>query len=326
MTDTNFSFAIIKTNNFDPKNYNIEEYVTIKTVKGTQDDINISLIDSLEMDIKDVGNTETIIELDGKIYQMTFISEHDKDKDSSNKKNNLAKFLTLADTEINGNAVLFLISVDYDNTEKKYTNSDIKIDDVKSILNMRLQHKFLYVEDNDNIKECVTDFELNEVTKLMQLMDNTHWYAKNFSVFKYDLFIYYKKINKQDKELYKINKKMTKIVGNKILGPVIVMCKVHEKKYGDITLEEFNKLIMLCEQTSSERDITQNEIDYSKYKILSNRIKKLKVKCHYCEKILTDKINYCTGCYRIKYCGIECQKSEWHVHKEECNKSKDYIN
>eukprot|EP00026_Physarum_polycephalum_P009439 Phypoly_transcript_09563.p2 GENE.Phypoly_transcript_09563~~Phypoly_transcript_09563.p2 ORF type:complete len:162 (+),score=14.83 Phypoly_transcript_09563:291-776(+) len=64
--------------------------------------------------------------------------------------------------------------------------------------------------------------------------------------------------------------------------------------------------------------------------ILSNAAKKLKgeqvsqardfKKCAQCQKPGTKK---CALCQSVFYCGRECQKSHWKVHKKACNKPAD---
>jgi len=43
---------------------------------------------------------------------------------------------------------------------------------------------------------------------------------------------------------------------------------------------------------------------------------------------LDTNLKTCSGCFKVKYCGKECQLSDWRFHKEKCNfhiKSTDSI-
>lgn len=54
--------------------------------------------------------------------------------------------------------------------------------------------------------------------------------------------------------------------------------------------------------------------------------------CSYCNKIYNNKkqkLQVCGKCRQVKYCGKECQKSDWKKHKLECgqkNNVSTYMN
>lgn len=43
---------------------------------------------------------------------------------------------------------------------------------------------------------------------------------------------------------------------------------------------------------------------------------KRRFQCHYCEE--WGRVKMCRGCQRVSYCGRECQRRVWKVHKEVC--------
>ena len=41
-----------------------------------------------------------------------------------------------------------------------------------------------------------------------------------------------------------------------------------------------------------------------------------------CEEVCSRKMKYCSGCMFQRYCSPECQRADWHRHKQECGKIK----
>lgn len=336
-----FNIIVIKPNDFIPADQKISNISDIAqvvdalpyfSIEETENkDLTEKIVMSIELTPKGMANTEVCLELPDRVYQICYVNWKDE-----KPLNSFASFLSLADTKIYGTAVIVCSLID---KEKNICIDSLSLNkqDICLLFEKVLFHQGLYINDDqieqftyNNSFEIVytNDRQQDYIKALQQSADKFITHEHN--IFKYNLLFNFS-MDKKDKS---VNKIVTKVLGNKVNGPILVMLKLQDNKYGDITKEEFKKIISLSETPLKARDLDKSEHEEEKhesgvykvknrFKILQDRFSNYKRECFVCHK--QGKLSTCTGCYRLRYCGDNCQQQHWGEHKGECQQSQQCL-
>lgn len=341
----NFNVAIIKPNKFWEDLYknkeqmdrltkldvleNIEieisKYITFK--KLTHVEMMDFIVDTIKLTSDKLGSTSLCYEDKDHVYQLCHYSkvdngEKEKDEDPENI-NSIAGFLCSEDINIYGTVVLISSKINTYNNNTCITDT-IELTDISRILYNKVVHKGVKVCTNGTVDEFIFYKDPLE-NKTETEISNYRWVELPFLNFNLIGFI------ETNPKVDVVNKKITRLIGDKVInGDVLLVSKTTETEYINMDKELFNKLLAVANGPLTKRQLTDFEkkhgeeldgipIVMNRHCILDRRYKNYKLECNYCsQKIQNDKSVVCSGCYRIKYDSIECQKKDWLNHKYEC--------
>ena len=316
---------IIKPNDFEFQKdlhyqQNVHEYIEERTIE--QDHMMETIVTEIGLSPESIGESEIVYENSTNVYQLCYVDE--KLKEIKQPKNKIASYLF--GDEIYGTAILINSRITNNNTCE---SGNVTLDDFLNIFYSKFVHKGIYISVDDDVNDVI---EYNYFLHPLEYYTQDEKDYLKYKLIEVELFgfhlAFFTEISPNPA---KINKRATRIMGNKkIFGPVIMLTKTpHE--FHDLDMSLFNKLLKLSYGPLSKRELSQDEqsdgtkhtdselpIVMNRYCILEKRYNNYQKVCDNCHKEITQKKLVCTGCYRAVYHDINCQKNDWSSHKIEC--------
>lgn len=329
-----FNIAVISPNNFNTDGKymtrdDVEKNVSslIKIHSSSNETMMEQIVNFTNMTPKLMGDTSLCFEDENYVIQLCHVSPEDNDNMKMDI-NGVGSYLVADNRKIYGNIVVMKFKIMDDNT---CTNYSINHDEIVDIISRKFNHIGVAI-DVDNNK---TEFSFKE-TPLEYVNENLHNNYKGIDVNLFgNVFIMYVELVP---ETNKPNKIATRLAGNCLVhGNAILVAKGSDLLFSDLTKEYVDKIEKLCWGEFSKRKLEglelQNREKIDKlpivmngFRIVENRLKKYKKECIECKSSLETTLLVCTGCYRVAYDNVECQKKHWNVHTKECLTNKKPIN
>jgi hypothetical protein len=139
-----------------------------------------------------------------------------------------------------------------------------------------------------------------------------------------------------------LNKTATRILGKRVYGDWTFASQAGEDMFDDLTREHIElfsnfaacPLDMISEPPplpvpvgDMESEDYQRKLDHIKNRVLTKHyLMRLKIESltHGCAQCSNDNVplNYCTDCYRLRYCSVDCQRKHRAAHKADCKQSR----
>lgn len=251
---------VIKKNEHDVNDYNFQKnYIELKELsEDFMQDIIYTLSDTYT-----TMDTETCLETLDYIYQFCYIevpSDHIK-KEIEVNMNRLATYISPEHKIITGTACLL-----------KFTNNEkmnivpIKIDDLELLLERKKTHEGLIVKtDGTLIPFKFANADYASILLELEPYVRKYFYLeeegpkmvcaeKNICAYHLEVYVYVSNVTS------KLSDSMTKIYGKKVYGDSIVVLKITDKLYGNITPDEFKNLLLVYdkEQIKLEKEEFNN--------------------------------------------------------------------
>lgn len=269
-------------------------------------------------------------------------------------KNTIGCLMSLKHSFIQNTCVVLFNS--YDLTAPKFVKlSNISQKELIAVIRRRFFHSAIVVPvnfpNNDLIKVYYQKTEYLLGAVFLNNSDKTDVF--HCDIIKHNLLVYHLKTPLEsqfetDDLSHVINKFATRICGTKrIYGNVLIINEMDSNIPANLSLTDIKNIDMIAHGRLYDRSLKNNEttteeiveIDSSgqentvnkvpfwgRYIAMKNRIENNLLKnniCIYCGNYgdVSKKLYYCTGCYRVKYCSIQCQKLDYVAyHKNDCSK------
>lgn len=319
-------------NNINKLQDDISQFIEIRKILFS--DMMETIVTFIGLTPELIGNSPICFETSKNIFQLCYAETHNNNLGSTNTstlpENNICSYLS--GEKVYGNAS-FLNSLVSSTGTCIPDNMSLEI--LTNILYSKFVHKGIYISSNNDSTPIEFDYfnhpieYYNVVTE--SEFDNYKIVDIDFLEFNLCMII---ELNPSNDI---INKSMTRLYGKqKINGNVILISKItHE--YHDLTLDLYKKITKLSFGSLKSRELTNIEkkdepsanqlpVVINKYTILENRYTNLKNECHHCKSPFGDSELTCGGCYRVKYHTVDCQKTDWNNHKNDCLYNKDFMN
>lgn len=319
--DNNYSFIVIKSNNFDINKYklitnnssnkndylnknifleDIKDYVTvINNINDLYDGLN----KHLEMTSETIGNTFDLYSNEYILYQLCY-------KSTKNKQNNLSTYLSYNNTCFFDTCILLLNNINYTNYQTTLTSS--KLDDIYELFVHKQLHYGIHIKNNI-YEQIIFDNKLTILNSSIKI--DTLITEINLFKFKFLIFSTLDATNNRDE-----NKIGTKLCNKKINQDIIIVSLYSDNTYDDLSINMFNYIINNITDNNTEEEIIpeydENKICKikTKWRLLYNK----QIKCNSCNKIITTKIINCEDCYRNNYCSENCKINHKLIHSKFC--------
>jgi hypothetical protein len=290
-----FSILLIEPNNLDnfnvdSKNFNNElnNFVTIEFV--SHETMMQSICSFLKLDHTHIANTVLLDETpDRHVYQLCYLSDKDN-KIETRGDNKLASMLTYMNEKIDGPAVIVGSRINIKTGIPKSVS--VNYETISLILKKKFFHNGLYVHSSGRLSNFIYYNDLTVVNPensnsdirpmlgdIVDLIKNGAYYE--YSLYKYNLVIVMKPLKKDELLKYTDNKIMTIFLNNMLVkGNCLILHKVTQNDYTDITLDEFKQMVYLYTDKNLDSDeISKEKVDgiykiKNKHMILYNKFRK----------------------------------------------------
>jgi hypothetical protein len=232
-----------------------------------------------------IADTEICCETyDKKVYEICHI-DIQQNNITSRGENKLASNLTYLYRNIDGPVILLGYKINL-NT-KLPENIDVDFNILKDILVKKFLHKGIYIHYSNNMVEFNYHNNLNvfieENKEIMQRLPDIDNLIRNGVCFEFSIFKYNMMIIAQIKDYENINKSMSLFLDKMLAkGNFIILHKISQNDYTDITIDEFKKMVylynnkILDENDTKEEKINDINVIKNKYIILDSKFNKIK--------------------------------------------------
>lgn len=309
-------------NNLNQLESELSKYVTVKTINV--DELMETIVLSINLNQDLLGDSTICYQTSNNVYQVCYISYDEKTDKDTLCVNKIAS--CLCNDTIYGNAVLINSKISDNSTCIPDT---LCIKDMVNIFYSKFIHKAIFIPcDNSN---PVVEYNYSKSPlEYYGNHNNNNFKTLEFEFMDFNLSMFCKTEIEDDAYDNKINKRATRIYGKQSLIGDIILFSLTDKEFIDVSLELYNKIVKLSYGPMKQRQITSEErkenekinnlpVVMNRYRILDNRFIKCNLVCSYCQKdLIEDKLNECSGCYRMKYHNDHCQKQHWNEHKFDC--------
>jgi hypothetical protein len=337
-----FNVAIVKPNDFNRHAYGLDttreqldQLISplVEYVETTANDMMELIVTTIGLTKDMMGATNIFYQDKDAVYQLCYIDMQDNeqndeldDKKNNKKKedtrpiNGLSSSFSMDNLEIRGNVVLIRSDI---TDNYVCTTSSISPSDLTNIMYKKCIHKGVKVQPDGQLTEFYfMNDPLEGCTK--EEVENYQW--MEFHLFKLNFLIFIQK----NPEPNQINKTMTHLLGTNVIhGTSLIVLKSNEKEYLDVDLSLFKDLLaatygpfkhraLIGYETRDGEQVGELPMVVNGYRILDKRARDYKCKCESCGVNIVNFEGRCCGCYRVFYHTKECQKKDWHYHKEEC--------
>lgn len=294
----------------------------IELINVTHQTMMETIVDKINLQHDGIADTIICYENANNIYQLCYLDPKPNNQEESEESfNSIASYLSFKD--IYGPSILINSKI----LENGICGTDtLDINTIKELLDSKINHKGVKLLCNGSVVEFTF-----KGSSPLQAEELDQYLVMEHNLLKFNFIIYLKKNPSET-----INKNATKLLGTgKIADDVIVVLKITESEYIDLTTEIMEKLLTICCDTLSKRKLTEQENENEKINdlpvvknahcILKKKYNDYKVKCQNCNNS-PNTFRICSGCFRIKYCNKKCQKEHWIYHKENCLYMQEPIN
>jgi hypothetical protein len=115
----------------------------------------------------------------------------------------------------------------------------------------------------------------------------------------------------------------SRIIASKVTGRWNFAVKKAPGMYTDLTHQEVTQLSHVCAGATSAANLTEREVKKqrsfaTRYTLLRDRISRMVDKCQSCNAN-PEHPQWCSGCYRMRYCNQECRAKHWNEHRKDCS-------
>lgn len=306
---------------------------------SNNDELLECIVNAINLTKDGMCETLTCYEDSEYVYQICFLQgfEH---------VNGLGSLLNYEHIKVFGPAVLLKFGINDD-----YTCFQLNLEekDIHNLINMSVNPKAVKISEKGDLEEFIfhrMPIEEEDVSKYVQL---------EMKYLKFNLMIY-AKTSEHPHYIDSINKSATRLSNQKINGDCIIGLKANDHVFTTLSSDTMQKLLDISWGQIANRIIANDDNNLENnnsggLSVVSNCYielekycakNKKKEKCDnpncnsdYNEQknmdveTITDNSNkllVCTGCYRLRYCSKECQKSDWESHKSECLLNNPIIN
>jgi hypothetical protein len=335
----NFNIAIISNNNIDLENSKLSRD-ELKNLIAPHIHLQETSLEKMMQLIVNVinltpdilGSTDICYQDDKLVYQLCHY-EPEKDKiTDTDLINKISTHLVITKPNVYNNTVLICSKINPE-TNTCEPQSISSLDEISDLLYKRLVHTGVIIKTSG-------EYEIKEFCNSpIELLDNLDDYSYiELNIISFNLLFIIKKTNKDNND---INKKATRLLGNKkVNGDVLITMQLdnNNRDYGSLDINIIKKLLKLSsnkldsrklkDYEESEEQINNLPVVKNPYTILRDRLKNYKKVCNYCnEQVNVGEYLTCSGCYRaIYHKDLECNKLDWDKHKLECLNKVEPIN
>lgn len=310
------TLIVIKPSNSQySKSLVLEDYTYIR--EFTNETLMEIIIDEIGLTPDLVGDTQTCFESGTNIFQLCFVGYNENTE--LKEVNTIATYLN--GETVYGNAVLINSKI---NEDYLCCQDSSKISDLETILFSKFNHKGICIPVNDD--DAVSEFEYqNHPLEYLEPSEKTYGKYKLFEcTFLGFQLGFFGEVNNTN-----VNKRATRLLGNKKLFGNVVLFNKLPHEFQDIDMELFIKFNKLSYGSLKDREPTNSEdregqkinglpVAFNRYCLLNKRYAEYKKICNSCKEELKSEKLVCTGCFRVRYHNKECQKNDWSTHKTEC--------
>ena len=279
---TNFNFLLIKPieiNNLEwtSKHYT-QQLIDLPIYEIVDSNPNDFLYDvNNKLSIQTYNNieliTQIICEEQNYIYELLYLLPYDKNPINASI-NNVANLINTNDSIIYGNAILLKTYLPINNISMLI--SDIKINDIKQILDNRINTKIV-IYDCDSWKEDICIGNLENYAN--DFFDDSNYKKLEIAFLMYNINIWYDIIENTT------NNNICGSIINKPIYKCIWFTMISDEYRGSITLEEVEKIIKISNYLTPpyipKDEWVNEELDNIGRKIIKNKYRVLEYALNY---------------------------------------------
>lgn len=326
-----YNIAVVKPNDFNRQNFDlgvthsqILDKISpfIEFVQVNLETMMETIVNVIGLTKETIGATNIFYQTKDSIYQMCHLNMQDNgNKEDSREINGICSSLNMENLEIRGSVVLIRCNIEENHL---CSSSSIDINTITDIVFSKIVHKGVRIDPDGTVSEFT--FLKDPMDGLSQEeIENYQW--MELPLFKLNLIVFIQ----VEPVIDQVNKKMTQLVGNSLIhGSSLLVLKSVENEFLDMDVPLLNQLLTATMGKNSKRTLSEEELkDGEKinelpmvvngFRILDKRVLEYKNKCEGCGVDMEDHAyNRCTGCYRVCYHSKDCQKGDWHHHKNDC--------
>lgn len=273
-----------------------------------------------------LGHSPVIYETATNIYQVCYVDSKDNSNINKDTDVNIIGSCLIGE-EIYGKAVVVNSMI---TAEKTCEPDTMTLDNIVDILYSKFVHKGIHISASQVVTEFTYLCHPIEYYNISNQSDYDNYKIINVDLLDFELCVVVE-INPKNKV---VNKRATRLVGTEIVYSEVLIISKGTHEYFDLNLQVYEKLNEL-----SYGDISMRSADYKSEKEASDMVEKMdnknsienkyvgleraynnkQKKCDYCGNTLDEEgVLTCTGCYRVRYDSVECQKAAWSSHKKDC--------
>lgn len=260
----------IKNLNPESEEFNLSITECTQIVTTNNESFNECIIEHLNMYNENgsdlVGDTEVCDEtVERKIFQFCYIDPFDNDGMKPQLYNKLASNLLYSQKRVTGTVVLFGCQIIKNGTAK---NISTNITDLKNILNRKFIHTGIYCHSSNKLLEFTFHNDMNifnnhnqcesirpRLPNIWELLKTGIYYE--ISIFKYNLVI----VTPTNDYINEPSNKIISLLLNSMdaRGSFIILHKITETEYYDITITELKKMVYLHKELINGTNIQESE-------------------------------------------------------------------
>lgn len=298
----------------------IMEFVEVLEIDDNELMYNIVTILDIKSD-KTLGNTSICHETSKNIFELCYVGVENMENQQleqsdikDDDKNNLASFL--CGENVSKHGIFFSSQI---NEEFYCEKASVTLSEFIDILYSKFVHTGIVISDDKY--NLFTYFEHpTEYYRITNQEDFNKYELLNTDMFGFGLTALI------EKETTNINRTATRFFGRKIYGTVLLIAKT-DNAYYDLSLNVFTKLNYLSYQSLDKRNVSIKDDEIkdgelqkviNRWILLDEHYKNYKPECTNCHKEMVGSVLLCSGCYRVRYDCVLCQRDDWRRHKDEC--------
>lgn len=263
-----------------------KEFIEFLDLSVENNEWVIKIIEKIQLDTSHYGDLVDCYEGKNCIYQVLGCFPNQDDKVDNMPKNMLGSFISCDKKLLFGKVVLF--KTELPSTDKTAKVVDVTIEDLVSLVMDNFYHTGVRVYNDNRIEQVyfnngnkfvdpLNGFNVKHTDHI--LLDDNYGVVEN-RLLKFNLnFIYNSKDDTQ-----RINEPMTRLMQRIVKGNGIITSPYKENAYYDLSKDDVINLLKVDkhleieeEDISEEKDDNGVRVIKNKYRILNNKLKKLKV-------------------------------------------------
>lgn len=272
-------------------------------------------------------NVTTIRDTCSRIYQMIYISDY-KDPESANRErqdalyNQLATYLLPERTQVWGMVAI----IAFEETDTACPSARLDMSEVEMIVNRRELATTATVAAHTEHVSTEAEMSCARIIDILSDPNTPMIERRMFGDIGYHLVGWQQRTTHDISVI--INKTATRLLGRRVTGTWTFTVYRSDSCFLDVTSAEIAELESVCMapldvvNQSTPDDVPQQrrEAFNTRFRILRNRSAHCQPVCQKCGS-QASTLKVCTGCYRMRYCGSECQQEHRQLHAADCQRS-----